>query len=545
MKPRPKCSNMAFLGLSALLVLAAALALGACGGTSGTAVSPPLSPPSVTPSGSVSASPGRAASLTWTRTVLDPGPHRDYWSLMGVLLDGGVRVAFGEWWDWPMQTLGPWAVWTSSDGLSWTRSSHLPVAKSAGITKVLPWNQELVAVGDEGSRPGPAEVGNFAFGNPVTWTSREGEVWRRSPEQDSLRYSGAGRWDYGTFANDVAAAGRYVVMCGGDWWYETGTEVNAYGVARIWTSVDGLTWQRGTIAGGARNACVAAIVTGGPVLLAVGRRWDGPMAPAVPAFWTSADGRVWRPADTSAMYDVPWAEDIDVVAGGPGFVAYGREPFSAKAPSTWGRGAGRFAVWTSRDGRSWSRAADPGFGPAAQIGGMVADGSRLLAYGQVGGVIGGTRSAAWRTDWGYAPHWGHAAAWTSSDGRHWRKVAHFPALDSGLTAASDPESKRAGNTEVLSVLRVPGGWVALGARTLSQATTESAGIAMTPPTQAERLLLWTSRDARHWTPYVSDVLVESHSPSPAVLSQGRLLVVGRDASLAKACAWSVDLPPLR
>ena len=119
-------------------------------------------------------------------------------------------------------------------------------------------------MGDEGSRPGPAEVGNFAFGNPVTWTSREGEVWRRSPEQDSLRYSGAGRWDYGTFANDVAAAGRYVVMCGGDWWYETGTEVNAYGVARIWTSVDGLTWQRGTIAGSARNACVAAIVTGGP-----------------------------------------------------------------------------------------------------------------------------------------------------------------------------------------------------------------------------------------------------------------------------------------
>ena len=470
------------------------------------------------------------------------GALKDHWEGIGVLRDGRVRVAFLNWWNWSGEAstslrgakLGPWASWTSDDGVSWTRSSRLPVAKSALISGVVRWRGGLVVAGTEGSRP--TKTGAVAPGHPVTWTSREGVVWRRSPDQESLRYAGADRRNRGTDLGDLAAGGRYLIMAGNDLWEEA-----AHEVARIWTSSDGLTWKRAAITSKAKSSYVGEIVTGGPVLLALGQLWDDPAGPARYAIWTSADGRVWRAADTSALRHAG-AEVLDVVAGGPGFVAYGREDPSAKTPTTWGKGIGPVAIWTSADGCTWSRVADPGFGPAAEILGMAAGGPGLIAYGQEGGLIGGERSPFWRSAWGYGPQWGHAAVWTSSDGRRWQKASELPPLDSGNTVTSDPDSRPAGNTIVFSVLSVRGGWVALGARTVSQVEMESAGLE--DPAQSGRLLLWTSRDAQHWTPYVGDQLVDGYALSPPVVSQGRLLVVGRDEGLAKACAWSVSLPPM-
>jgi len=418
--------------------------------------------------------------------------------------------------------------------VNWTRSSRLPVATSALISGVVRWRGGLVVAGTEGCRP--TKSGAVAPGHPVTWTSREGEVWRRSPDQESLRYAGADRRNRGTDVGDLAAGGRYLLMAGNDLWNEASHEV-----ARIWTSADGLTWKRAAITSKAKSSYVGEIVTGGPALLALGQLWDDPAGPSRYAIWTSADGRVWRAADTSALRHAG-AEVFDVVAGGPGFVAYGRKAPSSRTPTTWGKGEGPVALWTSADGRTWSPVADPGFGPAAEIVGMAAGGPGLLAYGQEGGLIGGEHSPFWRSGWGYGPLWGHAAVWTSSDGRRWRKAAEFAPLDSGNTVTSDPDSRPAGNTIVLSLLSVRGGWVALGTRTVSQAEMESPGLR--DPVQPGRLLLWTSRDAQHWTPYVGDQLVDGYALSPPVASQGRLLVVGRDEGLAKACVWSASLPPM-
>jgi hypothetical protein len=522
-------ASLLILGLTALGLLA----LCSCGGSSTSAVSQ-----------AVHRSPAPAANLSWTRTPLDPGPLEDHWDGLGVLRDGRVWVAWGEWWNWSGEAssslrdakLGPSAVWTSADGLHWTRSLRLPMAKSALISKVVRWKGGLVAVGTEGSRP--TNLGNVAFGHPVTWTSRGGVVWRRSPDQESLRYSGADRRNHAADAGEVAAGGRYLIMTGSDWW-----DAASYSVPRVWASSDGLTWKRAAIASEAKSSYPDTIVTGGPVLLALGECWDDPAGSMRHTIWTSADGRVWRAADTSAMSHAAVTTDIEVVAGGPGFVAYGRDSRSAKTPTGWGKGVGPVAIWTSADGRTWSQIADPGFGPAAEIVGMAAGGPGLIAYGQEGGLIGGEQSPFWKSSWGYGPHWGHAAVWTSSDGRRWQKVTHFAPLDNGNTATSEPDPERAGDTVVFSLLSIRGGWVALGARTVSRTEMESAG--MTPSVESGRLLLWTSRDAQQWTPYIGDQLVDGYALSPPVVSQGRVLVVGRDERLSKACAWSVSLPAIR
>ena len=322
-------------------------------------------------------------------------------------------------------------------------------------------------------------------------------------------------------------------MTGNDYW-----NYASHSVARIRTSTDGLTWTRADVGGDAKNTYISALVTGGPVLVALGESWKAADDPAVqPAIWTSVGGLVWEPADASAMGSAATGWDIGIIAGGSGFVAYGRAAPSERTPTTWGRGVGPVAIWTSRDGRTWKRVGDPGFGPSAEIICVAAAGSALIAYGQEGGVIGGEYSQAWKSYWVYAPHWGHAAVWTSSDGLRWRKAEGFHALDSGKTPASDP--KLPGDTTVFSVTRVGGRWVALGVRTVSQAETESAGLTSG---RSGRLLLWTSADAERWTPYLGDPLVDGYALSPPVASQGRLLVVGRDEGLGRACAWSARPP---
>src|SRR4029077_12650542 len=82
------------------------------------------------------------------------------------------------------------------------------------------------------------------------------------------------------------------------------------------------------------------------------------------AAWTSSDGTNWTPVAEAPSF----AEALmtAVAAGGPGFVAVGKN----------GDGA---AAWTSTDGVTWSAdAAGPGFA-GAQMTAIAASGGRLLA----------------------------------------------------------------------------------------------------------------------------------------------------------------------
>jgi hypothetical protein len=76
-----------------------------------------------------------------------------------------------------------------------------------------------------------------------------------------------------------------------------------------------------------------SITTGGPGFVAVGRDDSGGNADA--AVWTSPDGRTWtRVADDAPVFGGPGAQwMLGVAAGGPGFIAVGAD--GAGGPSRW------------------------------------------------------------------------------------------------------------------------------------------------------------------------------------------------------------------
>ncbi len=132
---------------------------------------------------------------------------------------------------------------------------------------------------------------------------------------------------------------------------------------------------------------VHGMTAGGPGLVAVGA-YDA--YDAMADIWTSSDGRTW-----SRVIGQELGPGVinDVTCGGPGLVAVGDGE---------GDGSARGAVWTSRDGLAWSRAPDdPVFG-RGWIKAVTAGGPGLVAVG--------------------FPH----RAWFSPDGLTWTRASVPP-----------------------------------------------------------------------------------------------------------------------
>lgn len=112
--------------------------------------------------------------------------------------------------------------------------------------------------------------------------------------------------------------------------------------AAAWTSRDGVAWRR-VVGPDLEGAQMIDVVQGGPGFVAVGTMLEGVDASAV---WTSVDGESWNlvPQQTDLARSFMWS----VAAAGPGLVATGwyRNP----EPSV--------AFWTSVDGRTWTRSPD-------------------------------------------------------------------------------------------------------------------------------------------------------------------------------------------
>ena len=217
---------------------------------------------------------------------------------------------------------GSAAVWTSVDGLTWSRVPH-DEAVFGG-----PGEQRMVSVTDGG--PGLVAVGRDGpTGNEqsvaAVWTSVDGLTWSRVPH-DEIVFGGA---DSQRMLS-VTAGGPGLVAVGSDG--HTADEDfhridESLADAAVWTSVDGLTWSRVTqdeaVFGepgwvGGRMLSVAA---GGPGLVAVGT--TGPYQLWTESVWTSPDGVTWsRLLPECCGYE----EMVSVTAGGPGLVAVGSEP---------------------------------------------------------------------------------------------------------------------------------------------------------------------------------------------------------------------------
>lgn len=258
-----------------------------------------------------------------------------------------------------------------------------------------------------------AAVGSDGDG-AAAWTSQDGVTWEPADVAEAASVPAL---------RAVAFADRGVAFGGDD-----------IEESRLWTSVDGTTWEpAGEGVGEALGGRVNAVAPDGAGWAAVGDRVDpegGEAAGGV--LWTSPDGTSWEvaaelPLDEGTISDVVVTDDGMIVAGFD--VAGGRmwtvddrgTPTAADGDFgattiqgvaevdggyvAMGSGIGDLlpVLWTSEDGRAWTRHdLDPTvFAPEDEINDMTAVDGRVVAVGS--GPDG-------------------AALWISDDGRAWERL---------------------------------------------------------------------------------------------------------------------------
>ena len=314
-----------------------------------------------------------ADGLTWSRVPNDEavfgGPSFQWMSSVTAGGPGLVAVGWtGNKWDEDADA----AVWTSGDGITWSRVPHEEsVFGGAEMTGVTAGGPGLVAVGEVES------------GGAAVWTSVDGISWSRVPHDEAV-FGGAEEMSGVTVGGPGlvavgSAAGRITVHEG---------EVDWEPLAAVWTSVDGVTWSRvphdEAVFGGANVVQrLSSVTAGGPGLVAVGRENVGGGDDSVgsraydAAVWTSVDGVTWSRVPheetvfggtgSQAMYGVTMT-DAGLVAVGHDGGYYDTRPNAA--------------VWTSIDGFTWSRLDhdEAAFGGAAMRSVTVA-GAGLVAVG--------------------------------------------------------------------------------------------------------------------------------------------------------------------
>jgi hypothetical protein len=183
------------------------------------------------------------------------------------------------------------------------------------------------------------------------WTSTDGERWTPVDAEDLQGEGGQHIWAVHTFEEGLVAVGFAYATDG------------AYDGA-IWTSPDGRGWTRvdpGMFAE-AGHQLIKGVVggTGGLPLVAVGceddaERCDIDGQDSDAAVWTSGDGRTWTKAPLGSEWLV--GEGIQTMYA----VSRRDEIFIAVGAHTANTGDLDGAVWTSIDGVSWAFQRDPAF----------------------------------------------------------------------------------------------------------------------------------------------------------------------------------------
>ncbi|MGI5322668.1 hypothetical protein [Actinomadura nitritigenes] len=370
-------------------------------------------------------------------------------------------------------------LWRSADGgRTWTAVAVPQAQGSQGATIGLVAGPGGFATVREGQRTTGRKKHRRTTRFGVLFTSPDGQRWQAAGRISAPGYGGVERFG-------GSAAGFGVLVKG------------AKGLRTVLRSADGRTWRpSGTVAEPVRSSGLA-VADGGAVMVA-GRQDDdaylsGVNLPAVPgavhtelairslasgpgravavgstnggaAVWSSPDGRGW----TRGRVPVAAGRLSDVAFGGQGWLAVGRAD---------GARSGALAM-TSRDGTVWERATVPA-GPLA----AVASGS--AGYVAVGG----------------------GAVWRSPDLRTWKRAAV------------------AGN--LVDVASTGSGYVAVGGRDGKPA-------------------VWTSPDGAKWTPAAA--VPPGGGPLTQVAARGNALVAsGAGASLLVSPdagrTWAQRTPP--
>lgn len=294
--------------------------------------------------------------ISWSRVPNDApplgGPTAQ--EMESVTVGGPGLVAVGLEWEYPLSPVA--VVWTSEDGMSWSRVTHNEAAfEGARMDDVTAGGPGLVAVGGTGL-------------DAAVWTSTDGVAWTRvrlSPE--------ATLWpDTDGAMKGVAAGGPGLVAVGFAGRDPEGTN------AAVWTSPDGLTWSR--IPHDERvfaHATMSDVTAGGPGLVAVGAAGHSP------AVWTSADGYAWtRVPPETAIFGSDGIDERSmnaITSIGTQLVAVGGAGDKHVLPPT----PASF-VWTSVDGTTWTPIElNPG---DWVMHGVIATSQRVVAVGQEAGA---------------------------------------------------------------------------------------------------------------------------------------------------------------
>ena len=317
------------------------------------------------------------SSLTWSRVPHDEAVFGGEGQVFmnGVIAGGPGLVAVGSVWGIGGEDA---AVWTSPDGLTWSRVPYDEAIFGGDgrqvMNEVTAGGPGLVAVGYDG--PEGEE-------RAAVWTSPDGVTWSQIPHDEAI-FGGRGN----LFMNSVAAGGPGLVAVGGTHSWQRGDP------APVWTSLDGITWSRvpddEAVFDGVVPQGVNSVAVGGPGLVAVG----GPSSTGdqdVAAVWTSPDGIIWsRVPHTKAVFggEGPTFMNSVTLAGEAEFLAVG----GALGPSD-----ATAAVWASRDRLTWSRVIpdDEAVFGGGVMNSLTAGGPGLVAVGYVAGVDRFPDAAVW------------------------------------------------------------------------------------------------------------------------------------------------------
>jgi hypothetical protein len=162
------------------------------------------------------------------------------------------------------------AVWTSPDGVTWSRVPHdeeiFGGIYSQMMTSVTVAGPGLVAVGFDGSHD-HIDGGGLEDMNAAVWTSVDGVTWSRIPANDAV-FGGGGH----QVMRSVIAGGPGLVAVGFDG-PDGGEVGYGDTYPAVWTSLDGIAWSRvahDELVFGGGHSAMSSVADGDAGLVAVG-----------------------------------------------------------------------------------------------------------------------------------------------------------------------------------------------------------------------------------------------------------------------------------
>jgi hypothetical protein len=246
------------------------------------------------------------------------------------------------------------ALWSSPDGLAWTRSPPDPVFLDSTAGRLAQAGNQLVL--DAFS----CVPGGTYCSTSKPFVSVAGGPWRVGAGINS-------DWSY----EAVVAGGPGFVAAG------TAQDVLDRPTGVVATSADGLNWSEASPAGMA-GATIGGLAAGPSGLVAVGQMG------AKPAVWTSPDGLTWtrvgpgNAATGGTVTDVAWAGGHWVAVGNIG---------------------GQATAWTSNDGTTWQPRPSGSGLEGTTIHRIVAVGTGFIALGESTPGNGAAWQSADGTSW--------------------------------------------------------------------------------------------------------------------------------------------------